>query len=55
MTVHMGDWSRSKVTHAGEMFIQSLQIRQGGIAGEGGKVLFKPLSAARSFRKAGGI
>lgn len=49
----MSSWGKSKVTHTGEISIQSLQILQGGIAGEIAKVLFKPVSAAHSFGKTG--
>lgn len=55
MTVHISNWSRPKVTHTGEIFIQGLQILQGGKAGEIAKVLLKPVSTAHGFGKTGRI
>lgn len=55
MTIHMGNWSKPKATHAGEIFIQPLQVLQGSVDGEVAKVLLQPVSAARSIGKTGRI
>ena len=51
----MNSWSRAKVTHTGELFIQGLQILQGSIAGEIANVLLKPVSTARGVGKTGTV
>lgn len=55
MKIHKVNWSEPKVTHAGEIFIQPLEILQGSVDGEVAKVLLQPVSAACSIGKTGRI
>lgn len=47
--------TQRKDTHAGEIFIQCLQMLQGSVGGEVAKVLRQPVGAVCSFGKAGRI